>query len=326
MTSACLFVGLSSLLLLWFSISSLTSWNSLEVQEGLTGVLEDIDVAAVGLTVQGTIDGLRTVLMVATVPLVAGVVFAVYAFRGHEQSRIWLTVIAALTALAFTVTGGLIGLIPAAFAVYAVVQLWSRDSRRWFALVNDRDLPHELRDDPPASSTRASAPTAADGPSRPDPFASAGAVATTDASPARSGPPSAVRTAALVTAIASGAAAVFSSTYLAIYLLARDSLIQVQADSPFSSVADTSDAEIAAALRTVAVLSAVALGLGLAAVAASVQLVRGRRSGLLGLVVLSGAAIVLGVFTLIGIPWAGAAVWVLVLLRRPEVRAWVVAS
>ena len=325
-TSACLFIGVSSLLLLWFTVSSLTSWNSLEIQEGLTGALEEVDLQAVGLTVQGTIDGLRTALLVVTVPLVAGVVFAVYAARGHEQSRIFLTAVAVLTALAFTVTGGLIGLIPAAFAVYAVVQLWSRESRRWFALVNDRELPPDLRAEAP------SAPTQSAGATRPDPFAPVPPSATPEVPTAAatpvpaSGPPPPVRTAALVTSIATGAAAVLGSAYLAIYLLARDTLVEAQADSPFASVADTSEAEIAAALRTVAVLSAVALGLGLAAVAASVQLVRGRRSGLLGLVALSGITIVFGVFTLIGIPWAAAAVWVLVLLRRPKARAWVWAS
>lgn len=303
-TSACLFVGLSSGLLLFFVIGWLNSWNSLAIQESLTEALADIDLGAAGLSVQSTIDGLRTALMVATVPLVAGVVFAVYAARGHEQSRTLLSVVAVLNALVFVLTGGIIGLIPAAFAVASIVQLRSPDSRRWYAEVNGREVPAELASAHPISTQQSAQQSAQ-----------------------QSGPPSPVRTATLVTLLSTGTAAVLSAAFLAVYFLVGDQLgdamLEAQADSPFSSMMESTDAEITSGLRTVAVMCGIALALGLVAVVASIRLARGHRDGHVGLTVVSASTIGLGLFSLVGLPWAAMAVWVLVLLRRAESRAWV---
>lgn len=322
-TSACLFVGISSALLLFYVIGWLTSWNSQEIQGGLRDALADADLAAVGLTVQGTIDALRTVLMVSVVPLVAGVVFAVYAARGHAQSRVMLTGVAALAALAFVLTGGLIGLLPAAFAVFAVVQLWSRESRVWFAVVNGREVPASL------------VPVAVDASARPDPFATTTAgvgaqVPEPPATPAQvqphHGPPSPVRTLTLVTSIAAGIASAVGAAYVAVYLLAREPLTQAQLDSPMRTMMDNSDAEIVEAMRVAAVVCAITVILGMAAMIATWLIWKQRGIGRVALTVLSGVTVVMGLFTLVGLPWAGAAVWVLVLLRRPETRAWVSSS
>lgn len=322
-TSACLFVGISSALLLFYVSGWLTSWNSQEIQGGLRDTLETADIAAVGLTVQGAIDALRTVLMVSVIPLVAGVVFAVYAARGHLQSRAMLTGVAALAALAFVVTGGLIGLLPAAFAVFAVVQLWSRESRVWFAVVNGREVPAALVQVP------------AESPVRPDPFAtttpSVGAEspvppATPSPLQPHPGPPSPVRTLTLVTSIAAGIASAVGAVYVAVYSVARESLIRAQLDSPMRTMMDSTDAEIVDAVRVAAVVCGITVVLGVAALIATWLVWRQRSIGHFALTVLSGVTIVMGVFTLVGLPWAGVAVWVLVLLRRRETRAWVSSS
>lgn len=322
-TSACLFVGISSALLLFYVIGWLTSWNSQEIQGGLRDALADADLAAVGLSVQGTIDALRAVLMVSVIPLVAGIVFAVYASRGHAQSRTMLTGIAVLAALAFVLTGGLIGLLPAAFAVFAVVQLWSRESRVWFAVVNGREAPVALVQTP------------ADAPVRPDPFATAapGAGTGSPMAPARPpraqphhGPPASVRTLTLVTSIAAGIASAVGAAYVAVYLLAREPLTRAQLDSPMRTMMDNTDAEIIDAMRVAAVVCGITVVLGVAAMVATWLIWKQQGIGRFALTVLSGVTVLMGLFTLVGLPWAGAAVWVLVLLRRPESRAWVSPS
>lgn len=314
------------MLLLFYVTGWLTSWNSQEIQGGLQDALAGADLAAVGLTVQGTIDALRAVLMVSVIPLVAGVVFAVYAARGHSQSRAMLTGVAALAALAFVLTGGLIGLLPAAFAVFAVVQLWSRESRVWFAVVNGREVP--------AALVRAPADSPPQPPVRADPFAAAPSVAAEPIPPPaptsqplpQHGPPSSVRTLTLVTSIAAGIAIAASAAYVAVYLLAREPLTRAQLESPMRSMMNSTDAEIIEAMRVAAVVCGITIVLGVAAMVATWLIWKQRGVGHFALTVLSGVTVLMGLFTLVGLPWAGGAVWVLVLLRRRESRAWVAAS
>lgn len=316
-TSACLFVGISCTLLLYFVIGWLTSWNSLEVQDGLRGALADVDLAAIGISTQGTIDALRTTLLISVVPLVAGIVFSIYAARGHRQSRALLTVIAALAALAFVLTGGLVGLLPAAFAVAAIVQLWSRESRVWFDVVNGRE--------PSVALPAAPVPT----PSRPDPFAAGAAAPQVVQQPvAPAAPhepdrmPSSVRTIVIITSIATGLAMAAGALYLLIHLLAYDAVLQAQLDSPFRSMIEGGEDEIVRAMRVTAVISGIAVALGAAALLAMMLLVKRKAFGHVALTVLAGVTIIVGVFTLVGVPWAAAAIWVLVLLRRRESRSW----
>jgi hypothetical protein len=335
-TSACLFIGISCGLLLFYVSSWLGSWNSLEVQDGLASVLAGIDLDALGMTSQGTIDLLRQVLMVMVVPLVAGGVFAVYAARGHLQSRAMLSGIAVLAALVFVVTGGFIGLIPAAFAVASVTQLWSRESRVWFAAVNGREIPESLvrsqavaaPPDPFAAGQTAVAPD----PAAPDP-----AVPPATAQPAvetsapgypvaSSGLPTSIRTLAIVTFIATGVVVTVSAIYVAVYMLARESLTRAQLESPVRSMMDSTDAEIIDAMRVAATICGITVVLGVAALVSTWLVIKQHAFGYLALTVLSGVTIIMGLFTLVGLPWSGAAIWVIVLLRRAESRRWVGAA
>lgn len=321
-TSACLFVGASSALLLFYVIGWLTSWNSQEIQGGLRDTLTGAGVLSVGLTVQGTIDALRVVLLVSVVLLVAGAVFAVYAARGHLQSRFMLTGIAALTAFAFVITGGVVGLFPAAFAVAAIVRLWSRESRVWFAVVNGREVPAALVQAaaPPVPIPSVPIPPV---PVSSVPVSSGPAAApTVPLEPAPAGPPSSIRTLTLITSISAGLVSVVSAGYVATYLVAREPLTRAQLESPVRSMMDSTDAEIIDAMRVAAVVCGITVVLGLAALGATYLIWKRRGFGHFALTVLSGVTILMGLFTLVGLPWSAAAVWVVVLLRRRESRAW----
>ena len=294
---------MSSGLLLIYVIGWLTSWQSLDMQKMHREIADGIgtsDVAAVA-------DALRFVLYFMIVVLVAGVVGAVYASRGDTQSRILVTVVAAITALMFLLSGGILGILPGVFAAFAIVQLWGRDARRWFAVVNGREVA-PLPVVAPAASPQQWTP--------PPPAAMPAAL------PAN-GRPSSVNTAALVTVIASFAALGGSLLFLLIYLaVPHEDLVQAQLDSPLMEMVDISEADLREALTTSAVFSAIAVALSTAAILAAWALSRRKALGHTALFVFAVVTIIVGVISIIGIPWAGAAVWVLVLLRRRETLIW----
>lgn len=318
-TSACLFIGLSCGLLLYTLIGLLTSWSSIDVQEGLA---DAFDASGVAMT-DGRVESIRIGLQVVIVLLVAGLVCAIYALRRHAPSRIVLTVIAALTALVFLVIGFPIGLIPAAFAVYAVVQLWSPPARRWFA--------GEAEPAPAAT------------PARPDPFAVRPAGG--EPGPVASGPvgtgapiayapvpqhhqpgpgrPRAVGTLTLVVTIASGLALVGSLVMVAAFTLARDELVAEYQTSSFTRSLDLTTEEWHALLRLLSVAFAVFAILSVAAIVAVLGLARRSRAAATTLLVLSILTVGVGVVTLpLGLIWSGLAVWAIILLRRPELQGW----
>ncbi len=298
--SACLFVGMSSGLLLVYVIGWLTSWQSLEMQKMHREIADSIgtsDVAAVA-------DALRFVLYFMIVVLVAGVVGAIYASRGDLQSRVLVTIVAAITAMMFLMSGGLLGILPGVFAAFAIVQLWGRDSRRWFAIVNGREVA-PLPVVPPAPTPGAVPPQPWTPPL------------------AANGRPSSVSTAALVTVIASFAALGGSLLYLLIYLaVPHDDLVQAQLDSPLMEMVSITEADIREALTTSAVFSAIAATLATAAILSAWALSRRKALGHTALFVFAVVTVIVGVISIIGIPWAAAAIWVLVLLRRRETLVW----
>ena len=336
-TSACLFVGLSSALLLYYVVSWLTSWNSLDMQEVRSDLAGELGVSAGQV---GSV--LRPVLVVLVAVLVSGAVGAIYAARGDRPSRVLVTGVAGTTALVFLTTGGVLGLLPGAFAVAAIVQLWGRDARRWFAVVNGREVPPEPvrpaaqhpavqhpaaqppAGQPPAGQHPAGQPPAAP----PDPQVWPQQWAQHPQQPWRPPvdprrAPQPVRTLLLVTIIASAAALGTSALYLLIYgFVPHDELVRSQLESPFAGMVDITETEVRQALRTTAVMSGIGVVLSAAALVAAWAVHRRHPAGPTALFVLSVVTIILGALTIVGIPWAAGAIWVLVLLRRPDVRRW----
>jgi len=313
--SACLFIGFSSALLLYYVVGWLTSWHTLELQDVHREIAKAVD-----LDVTQVARVLRIVLLGFVVVLVSGVVGAIYAARGHLGSRILVTVVAASTAAGFVVAGGLFGLLPGVFAVAAIFQLWSRDSNRWFAVVNGREVsPAPVAPAPPPvqdaqDSMREVAP--------PPP----GWSVPPGAPPAWVRPdarPSSVGTALLVTAIAAATAIGGSLLYLLVYVaIPHDQIVQAQLDSSLSDLVSVTDAEMRQALTTTAVFCAITVVLGAAALLAAWSLSRRGAAGHTALFVLSVVTIIVGTISIVGLPWAGVAVWVVVLLRRPATLRW----
>ncbi len=149
---ACVFVGLTSVIVFGSLTSALSNWGSIELQDAVRDALRDPALDGVNLSVAEVVEWLRRAAYVVVFLSIAGVVFAVFAARGHRGSRIYLTVMCGLAFVGFVVVGGLAGLLPAALAVVCATQLWSADSRAWF------DAKNGVNPAPPADPFAAAGP------------------------------------------------------------------------------------------------------------------------------------------------------------------------
>jgi hypothetical protein len=320
---ACLFVGLSCVLLLTNVLSLLGSWNSLEVQEALGDALDDPRIADAGLSQAQASEWLRRGLLAVVVVLIAGVVFAVFASRGHAPSRIYLSVLSVVAAVAFVAFGGLLGLLPATLAMMCAVQLWSHESRTWFAVKNGRTPPPART---PAPAPVMAAPGGGAGAWSPDPAAPVvGPSAGSPAAPP-AGRPAAVMTAGLITVGAAGIVAFMSAMILAVYAFAREEFMQAQAESPARDMFGLTQAELEQSLDSSVAMFSVFLPLSVLALVAGTALLMNRGWGRWLTLALAYVTVPLGILTLVGIPWTAAAIVVIVLLRRPDVREWFVRT
>ncbi|RLV54935.1 hypothetical protein D9V41_14045 [Aeromicrobium phragmitis] len=162
-TLACLYAGLGAAFLFTSLLSALWDWGSIALQDQIAAVIEEPPLAGFDLDVQTVLEGLRWVMLAGVVASIAGMVFAVFAFRGDRGSQIGLTVLCSIAALTFLGLG-LVGLLPAMVAVACIALLWNAEARRFFS---GEEQPLELgaapavRQQPsrPAQSTPPAAPT-----------------------------------------------------------------------------------------------------------------------------------------------------------------------
>ncbi|MFO6452594.1 MULTISPECIES: hypothetical protein [unclassified Aeromicrobium] len=147
-TLACVYGGLGGVLATFALYETLANWGSIEVQEALRSGLEPL-----GADPSAVLPTLRWIVMGLLVCAIAATVFSFYAARGHQQSRIGLSVIAGLGAVTFLATGAA-GILPAVLGSLIVYLLWSAPARQWFAVVNGR-TPLSLGTEPSVSGAPA---------------------------------------------------------------------------------------------------------------------------------------------------------------------------
>ncbi|EFQ82199.1 Tat pathway signal sequence domain protein [Aeromicrobium marinum DSM 15272] len=142
-TLACVFIGVSGLLLLVNLISALTSWGSLELQEAVQSELDSGLLGDQDLSLATALEVLRYALLVLVVVAIAATVLAFATARGDRAARLVLTVLCGLGAVVFALSG-FVGLLPAIFLAGSAFVLWSPESRVWFDVTNDRTPSPEL--------------------------------------------------------------------------------------------------------------------------------------------------------------------------------------
>ena len=309
-TMACVFVGFSAFLLLLDLIQALSNWGTIEMQDGLKPALTALRDNGLDVTMGELLGALRWFGLVCVLLLVAAIVFAVYATRGDQLSRIGTSVLAVVTGL-LIVPFGWLGLVQALFLLFAAAMLWSPDARQWYAA---RQAPEGEGAAAPADARAPANPWTAPAQSEPTVETAAAPVRTTHR-------PRAVLAAGLVTVIGSSLVGGLSALYLVIYAFARDEYVQVVKDGPFADV--YSPAELDNALQAAFWACLVLVPLAAAGLAAGLSLLArlpvGRAATLALSWVTAAVGVVLVPFGLLG---TGAAVAVIILLNRDESRAW----
>ena len=306
---ACIFVGFSAFVLLLELIQALSEWGTIEMQDGLQPTLTTLREQGFDLSMGELLGTLRWVGMVCVLVLVAAVVFAVYAARGDQVSRIGLTALAVVTAL-LLVPFGWLGLLQAVFLFAAAFILWSSDARQWYAAQHASAGTDAPDDDPAPAANPWAAPVQSE-PAAEEP-----------APPTRTTRrPRAVLAAGLVTVIGSSLVGGMSGLYLVVYGFARDEYVTLMQEGPFAdlySAGQLDDALRVAFWACLAMLPLAAAGLA-AGLSLLARLPIGRAATLALAWITAAAGVVLIPFGLLG---TGAAIAVIVLLNRDESRAW----
>src|SRR5690606_12149120 len=270
---------------------------------------------------------------------IAATVFSVYAARGHQASRIGLTVLAGLAAVTF-VFSGVAGVLPAVLGALIVYLLWSAPAREWFAVVNGK-TPLSLGAEPSVSAASsppppapAVAPHRQDSPTGQAPSSYAPAPASYNpsqhpqhAAPAptpAAGRPRAVTMALLIAGIGSALGAVFSGLVLVVLLALRDQVVeQYSTSGTLQRQLDQAGVTADQMVTLGAWLFGVWVAVSVAGVIATAWAATGRNSGWWALLV---ATVVMAVTATIGLPlgllWLVGGIIVVVQLLKPEAKAW----
>jgi hypothetical protein len=333
-TVACLFIGLTCAFMLLQFISALSQWGSIELQEQ---VAEGLDAVPGGsdISVDTALGWLRLLVNGLAVLAAAGIVLAVYAARGHQVSRVLLTVLAVLLALVF-VGSGVLGLLPAAFALGCAFYLWSAEARTFYDARDGRAVvdPQPRRPDPfaptgaavPPPATPADAPGTTSVPPGPSAPAQAQHPAPAWQAPAPTGPrrPASVLTAAVVMLASAGVVAGVAGLNALIYLVSPDEYVRLLEEQPLMTDSVTelnTDAETLARWIFVgcSILTVISL---LGALAGALLLARVKGARVFALVMCAVTFVVGLAAVPMGWPWAGAAALVVWWITRQDARAW----
>lgn len=301
-TTACLFIGMSCAIILFYVGSWLGGWGSIEVQKQVRQTFHVTDIPA----------WLQEALLAGATVSAVGIVFAIYTLKGHEPSRIILTVFAGLTAIVFLFEGPF-GFLPAAFSVACGIYLWSADANTWFGIKNGRIAAPEPAPTPDPFSKPVPPPALDADTQAPVPYG---------VSPTAARRPGAVQIAGIIAIVASSLVFFFGGLFLVVYATAYDQLIKAETDSPAMKWFGASDTDITGGLHSSAVLFGFLVPLSLLAIAAAIALLNRKKLGWVATLTLAYVSVPVGIFMIVGLPWAIAAIVSIVLLHRPESKAW----
>ncbi len=323
-TFACLFVGFSSLIALTSIGSTLADWGSIEFREQIVRLIAQEPFSEAGFQINDVLGWLRWALMAGAAVATSGIIFAIWTAKGHQPSRIILTIMCAFASVLF-LAGGLWGLLPAALAIGCGFYLWAPESRRWFAVKNGKTVPAQKATTPP-STTPEFAPSSVSPP--PYPSESTAPPMHNTASGSDSAPqrPKAALIASLITLAAAVPVALICAINAIAYLAAPDTYVNLINDQPLlreSGVLGDLGMTAASFARVIFAACLVGALLALAAIATAATLLRRSSGGRLTMLTLAGLTLAISIVGFpVGLPWTAAAIAVIVCLQRRDVKAW----
>jgi len=148
---ACRLAGSASAAVCLLSLYGASQLDSSQLRSDLTRELDRFEILS-SVQPADVLETWRWALTAAAVLAVAAVVFSVFTSRGHQASRVGLTVVAPLMVVPAVMSGW--SLVPALLALGAVAWLWVADSRAWFAAMGGGSTTaHARRGEHMSSST-----------------------------------------------------------------------------------------------------------------------------------------------------------------------------
>ncbi len=304
--------------------------RSLESREAIEKFLAEPPGDALGLSVESVLSIMHVGAMVAAGCATAAGVLGFHVLRRHRGARIALSVLAVPLFLTGIFTGGFMS----SLVAVAALMLWLQPARDWFdgkaappvARQERAAWPPPPADQPPSPQ----GPQAPQPPADPRPFEGFGQTVTTPIAtqpqqqPADVRRPDTVLVAAIITWVFAGFALVSSIVGIAIVAASPDVLLdEIAKQNPDLAGQGVTEGTL---LASTYFLGAVTLAWSaLACVCAAVMLRRSRTAGttLLVLAGFTAAACFVGTLAsvVLAVP-ALAAIVVVALLRRPDVRRW----
>lgn len=302
----------------------LSGLYSLDTREQVTQFLDTPPGTDLGISVSAALDGLRVVLMALAGLATAAGVLGFHALRGSTGARLGLSVLA----LPIFVLGIAVGGVLTALVAAGTALMWSGPSAYWFRgeAVPEPPRPDRGRSGAPPLPVRR--PGASRPPEQPGTTLTAERPTAPPAGPVLPGPPPVRRRpdalvwACVLTWAFAGLAAVMMGAS-ALLMATSPDLVVEELRRQGNELGDTGADAITEAVYLSA---AVVIGWSLLASFFAVLAFRGvpaGRSGLLASALVAAVVTLLGVVAspLVVLP-AGAALVTVVLLNRPEVRAW----
>lgn len=317
----------------------LTAINSLETRRAVTDFLATTP--GTGLDVPQALTLLRTALMVVAGCATAAAVLGFHVLRRSRPARLGLTVLAVPLFLGGMATGGFLTALVAASSL----MLWMNPSRAWLDRTPipeprvDRRQPQQPSSTgwppppPPPSSAPPASPPRTDAP--PPPHAMPFGAPPPQGAPTLGPPPQALHRrpdavvwACVLTWACSGLAVALLAASLTL-LVADPSLVWGELERQNPDLVSESGLTRDELQRATYVTIGIAIGWAVLAMVLAVLAYRRRDGGRVGLVVCAGLAGVLCSLAAVGsvvmlVP-AGVCLATVVLLRRPDVRAWYAA-